>query len=251
MRNVNCLLVSLVLLFPVFSWAENDIMNERYFSEGMTWKTMTIETYMLSEIVSVNKGTYVLQGDTLIGERIYHKLVDENGQLIASMTEDGKKIYIRYNETDMLLYDFGVEVGDTIVQDFSVAGTQCCDGPCKNCVVRIDTVPLLDGRKAKRIYYDNRSTTDIEYVGGDHGILTPIFMPQIPLSIDWHSYACYSLSGVIIYEYNPGDCEKIDNTDRADNVHSHPASASKYLQDNHILIIRGDKTYTLTGQRIE
>ena len=251
MKNVNYLLVYIVLMLsPVCSWAEDEIMDGRYFPDGMTWKTMAIETYMMSEIVRVDKSTYILQGDTLIGERIYHKLVNEKGKLIATITEEGKKIYLRCNETDMLLYDFGVEVGDTIVQDFSTAGISWCDAPCKLCVVRIDTVTLLNGKQAKRICYDHRGTTDLEFVGSEYGILAPIYMPQIPLDIDWHFYSCCSLNGDILFEHNQGDCERIDMMDAIDETLA-DKSATKILRDGHILIIRDNRTYTLTGQPVE
>lgn len=243
-------LFAVFVFSSVYFWADDDIMDGRYFPEGMTWKTMTIKTHMMSEIISQEKEAYILKGDTLIGEKMYHKLVNEKGELIATMTEEGKKIYIRCNETDMLLYDFGVEVGDTIVQDFSATGISWYDAPCKLCVVRIDTVILLDGREAKQICYDNRGTTDIEFIGGDLGILTPIVMPVIPTSIDWHSYACCSLNGDILFEYHQRDCERIDMMDAIDEALA-DMSATKILRDGQILILRGGGTYTLTGQRME
>ncbi|MBR2486211.1 MAG: hypothetical protein IKB46_00275 [Paludibacteraceae bacterium] len=36
-----------------------------------------------------------------------------------------------------------------------------------------------------------------------------------------------------------------------DNITTHQPSAVKYLQDGHILIQRGNKRYTVTGQVIE
>ena len=92
------------------------VANENiYFPEGTKWVDRTIERNpMTGEIIKSYGGIYTIEEDTLIEGKVYHKLIDAKGQLFATLREDGKKIYFRYNDTDMLLYDFGVEVGDTI-----------------------------------------------------------------------------------------------------------------------------------------
>ena len=197
MKNRIFLLLLCVLAVSVMT-ADDSL----YFPEGSRWTNASSEA------------SYIIQGDTLVNGKKYHKVIDKNKdrqKLVALKREEGKKIYVRFEgtDTDVLLYDFGLEVGDSIVLQ-----TDRCNGPCSiNHVERIDTVTLLDGRKAKCFFYDSRMW-DVEFVGCETGLFGPIYMPDIPtMYSDSYSY-CFSINGKPIFETYPGICKSCGFTDK-------------------------------------
>jgi len=183
-------------------------LSNLYFPEGSRWTN------------ALSGASYIIQGDTLVNGKKYHKVIDENKdrqKLVALKREEGKKIYVRFEgtDTDVLLYDFGLNVGDSIIQHTKEYGFSWCEGPCTYHVERIDTVTLLDGRKAKCFFYDSRMW-DVEFVGCETGLFGPITMPQIrTMSSDGLDYSfCFSINGKPIYETYPGICKNCGFTDK-------------------------------------
>lgn len=201
-----------------------DAKLSHYFPKGTKWiNRKTERDPMTGKITSNSEGTYILSEDTLIDGKTYHKLIDEKGQLFATLREDGKKIYFRYNDIDMLLYDFGVKVGDSIVFDYSAFSASRYQTPYIVYVDRIDTITLLDGRQAKEIhYYSNgeRFGPDIEYVGNDRGLIAPIVDPEVPTLLGLRHASCCSFKGEPIYEYNQGDCEELNAAAQENKISS-------------------------------
>ena len=72
-----------------------------------------------------------VKGDTLIDDTIYKKIVNvESGSCDYVMREDGGKVYCRYqNGKESIVYDFGLNVGDS----FNTPDT-------KATVVAVDTI---------------------------------------------------------------------------------------------------------------
>ena len=244
MKSKFSLLLMGVLLTSSLVFADDSL----YFPEGTKWTHLH---FGYSDL---------LQGDTIIEDQTYLKLIRQyrnqnTEELMALKREVGSKIYIRHpgTDTDMLLYDFGLEVGDTIVQ-----GLGWCynyGSPCTYHVTLIDTITLMDGRKAKRIHYDSRMD-DVEFVGYETGFLGLIYMPDIPYlpeeqSGDAYYYYCCSVNGEPIFESLPGTCESCNNLDDLPITTSNIPSASKIIRDGQIFILRSDKTYTLQGQEVK
>ena len=192
-----------LLLLCVFAVSVMTADDSLYFPEGSRWTNASSEA------------SYIIQGDTLVNGKKYHKVIDKNKdrqKLVALKREEGKKIYVRFEgtDTDVLLYDFGLKVGDSIVLQ-----TDQCNGPCSIIhVERIDTVTLLDGRKAKCFFYDSRMW-DVEFVGCETGLFGPIYMPVIPTMYSSDSYSyCFSINGKPIFETYPGICKSCGFTDK-------------------------------------
>ena len=227
-----------------------DTKLSHYFPKGTKWiNRKTERDPMTGKITSNSEGTYILSEDTLIGGKTYHKLIDEKGQLFATLREDGKKIYFRYNDIDMLLYDFGVKVGDSIVFDYSAFSASRYQTPYIVYVDRIDTITLLDGRQAKAIdYYSNgeRLGPDIEYVGNDRGLIAPIVDPEVPTLLGLRHASCCSFNGEPIYEYNQGDCEELNAAAQATTwygikyIHEYPQTNNKPFITSIIYKLNGD-----------
>ena len=243
MKSKFSLLLMGVLLTSSLVFADDSL----YFPEGTKWTHLH---FGYSDL---------LQGDTIIEDQTYLKLIRQyrnqnTEELMALKREVGSKIYVRLpgKDTDLLLYDFGLEVGDTIVHG-PYEMSWCA--PCTYYVNLIDTITLMDGRKAKRIHYDYR-LDDVEFVGYETGFLGLIYMADIPItpeerSSDAYYYYCCSVNGEPIFESLPGTCESCNDKDDLPITTTNIPSASKILRDGQIFILRDGKTFTTLGAEIK
>ncbi len=202
-------------------WAD-DNASDFYFPEGMTW-TISI----LSDYGCDHKSVFVLQGDTLINSKTYHNVrmynAKEQQVLSIPITAEGKKIYAHIYDRDILLYDFGLEVGDSIMHYRSINFEEGIPEDLRFDpdssyihVTMIDSITLLDGRRAKCLHYKDRRyqeeyyiRADIEYVGCSYGGLFSII--DVPLLTTCGSNACCcTLNGELIYEDYAGVCALMD-----------------------------------------
>lgn len=102
-----------------------------FLEEGKSW----VVTYMTHENTSSYKRIYMVKGDTIIGDRLYKKLYEEDrGLYLYALREEGGKVYSlsstdKYGEPnteEVLWYDFSVKEGDMIDTPYyslKVAGT--------------------------------------------------------------------------------------------------------------------------------
>lgn len=176
-----------------------------YFPINMVWKSDYQVANYSDNTTQWESNIYVTQveGDTIIDNRYY--------QIIGGVpvrVEDNR-VYFRIRlydiiEFDELVYDFNLEVGDTI--DWKNYGYPKYT---TSRVIKTDSVTLLDGRKAKRIFYDNRGT-DIEYIGcvseTDRGLFGSVIAPT-PDNARWQ-FLCCSVDGMPLYQTSEESCEK-------------------------------------------
>ena len=253
MKSFRIILLLCACLAAPFVSAENS-SDDFYFPEGMTWTVSILSDYGCDD----NKYVFVLQGDTLINGKVYRNVRNYNRykQQVIPLNAEGKKIYAHIYDRDILLYDFGLEVGDSIMHYRSI---NLEDGIPEDCrfdpdstysyVTRIDSVTLLDGRRAKRLHYNNYAS-DIEYVGCATGGLFSII--NVPLLTTCGANACCcSLNGEPIYEEYPGLCEEMDiHTAFPIAQHKKP-SASKNLHNGQLYIKHHEKTYSVQGVELQ
>ncbi len=222
-----------------------------YFAENTRWGFL-----LLSETpgFAYKKDLCVLRGDTTIDSKLYQKIIYEgqdNGQRIIPIREEGKKIYAHVNSKDVLLYDFNLNVGDSKPNYVDIDGNIDKDQPELR-VIKVDSITLLDGRRAKRIEYDNLFR-DIEYVGSDCGLLAPFVYPQ--RTTGGYITMCCSLNGEPIYEAVEGNCEIVNDFFVASKIESisssTPASASKFLRNGQLFIEHNGKIYNVTGKEVK
>ncbi len=227
--KIFALLICMLMTTSVI-WAD-DNASDFYFPEGMTW---TVRLMPLFGGCDPRDNVFVLQGDTLINGKKYHNVKYlEAPWLVFPLTADGKKIYAHIYGRDILLYDFGLEVGDSILHYQNIRFD--ADAPedlrfgsdsAYIYVSEVDSITLLDGRRAKRLHYKDRRyqeeyyiRADIEYVGCSHGGLFSII--DVPLLTTCGSNACCcTLNGELIYEDYAGVCALMDihGTSPADTV---------------------------------
>jgi hypothetical protein len=120
--------------------------------------------------------TYFFQGDTVIDAESYHKLYSNDSlsvSYVGGMREIDQKVYFYYKECSnpVLLYDFGLNAGDTI----PLACELCYfDGPLSMMVTSVDSVFIEGTGYRKRINFDY-SQSWIEGIGSTAGLLYPYY----------------------------------------------------------------------------
>lgn len=89
---------------------ETEEIYKPFLSEGKTWKYL-YHNFNGNEY----EKSLVVRGDIVIGDRNYKKIVDvASGDCEFFIREEGEKVYCKYqNKDEYLLYDFGLNVGDT------------------------------------------------------------------------------------------------------------------------------------------
>ena len=254
MKTYRFLLLLCACLAAPFVSAENS-SDDYYFPEGMTW---TVRLMPLFGGCDPRDNVFVLQGDTLINGKKYHNVKYlEVPWLVFPLTADGKKIYAHIYGRDILLYDFGLEVGDSILHYQNIRFD--ADAPedlrfgsdsAYIYVSEVDSITLLDGRRAKRLHYrryqDEHYRSDIEYIGCAKGGLFSII--DVPLQTTCGgNWCCCSLNGEPIYEEYPGLCEEMDIHTAFPIAQQKKPSASKNLHNGQLYIKHNEKTYSVQG----
>lgn len=165
-------------------------------------------------------------GDTLINSQTYHKLsipavVKSHDTTICGGIVPGykgafrqdtlsKKVFIvlpSYN-TELLLYDFNMQVGDTV---------QGITAPYFDTVVSIDSV-LVNNHYHKRwkLNSDNNIFL-IEGVGSTYGLIQP--QPGFSIgTFPYYGLSCFSRDGMTLYPNTSVNCELITAVNQPDQV---------------------------------
>ncbi|MEA3448044.1 MAG: T9SS type A sorting domain-containing protein [Bacteroidota bacterium] len=172
-----------------------------------------------------------MQGDTIIDSFTYNKIyyltdtiLENHESYYCGLREENKRIFVKFNdEEEQLLYDFNLEVGDSIKYNHGgaffnnngqLSFTQLCDTFYRK-VVNIDTVSLYDG--SQRRHYVLEGTGDPSYItdewieGIGSSVWTGLFNPfvvDMATNGDGWSPICVKINGDLIYLGNSpcGDC---------------------------------------------
>ncbi len=243
-------------------------------SQATTWHCVSVYRMAFDyDNVYFSPATYQLQGDTLFGDTRYKTLRSENGTYCGAVrkTDDGQQVYYhprgaeRYPATigkEYLLYDFSVKAGDTTVVYNGFMDIYYEEG---NPYVHftdsmvVVSVQVIDGRKhvlVQRLH----ETGQVEWIEGI-GTRSILFSCDRNI-IPGNYYGLYTLcaadsEGNILYSFDTdnigirNNCPDWEIIEAIGHVPSDMPSATKLLRDGQILILRRDKTYTLTGQKVE
>ena len=139
-----------------------------YLSSSLRWDI----DLLVEDGISMTK-TIRVAGDTIINEKTY-RLVDNFYPM--RQTSDSILMYDRDNKKEVLLYNFALQIGDSIELMADPFGAF----PARfGKVVKTEIITLADGRKARKIEYEQNGiaprSADIEYVGSStSGILGPL-----------------------------------------------------------------------------
>ena len=215
---------------------------------------------------------YQMEGDTTINQQSYTKLVFSDSDY--STTEkwysgalhftDDKKVYIYYDNTEYLLYDFGVQVGDTL-EIFAGVDYYNFHKTCPHVVTGVSK--LNDGRLQiclDAIVRDENMNQEekfpktwIEGVGSVDGIIHNNAIIGVggngktALLCAYHNDECryvtdnpnYTPLGCV---YNEGDV-----INAVEHVSVSTPSVQKIIKDGQLLILRDGKTYNAMGVEVK
>jgi len=188
-------------------------------------------------------------GDTIINDRQYQMFSTSKTSIDGSI-EDGVLLFVRSEDErwygwssdcpakEYLLADFSMHVGDSLVIPYYFS-----DKPTniRFHVTDVDTVTLNDGRKAKRLSFDEGKPAIIEHVGSEGGLYALFGTLSAPSRI---ITSCYSVNDEIIYS------DVIDKPlflQYYDTLHSY--YCSEYRGEYHPLLTN-DKTWSYFYNRV-
>lgn len=161
--------VGAIILFASCKPTEPAVSSQdTYLSRAFKW-----EVDCAAEDGITHSKTIMIGKDTVINNNTY-RLVDNYYPM--RQTQNRIYMYDFSTQTEILLYDFSLQIGDYIEQlEDPFSGTP----KRKAKVVKTETITLADGRKARRIEYEQTYPTprepDIEFVGNEQrGILGPL-----------------------------------------------------------------------------
>jgi hypothetical protein len=197
---------------------------------------------------------YSISGDTAINDTQYQKLYYHqpyyNKLYYGAIREENRKVYFRfepnnscdlcwhddYDTLEILLYDFSINVGDTInhnSQYYSV-------------ITEIDSILLLDGKYRKRFY----TGYDIYWIEGI-GSTLELFWPIIVFG-EWEcELTCFENNGEIIYSSPYYSACFTNNTDYKYTdayIYPNPFRDKLYIKTHEDLKYINIKIFNILGQ---
>lgn len=268
MKRINFLMICILISVQTFAqdkWADIwcDTWNVLYHG----WYGPSDEPYMpLTRIFQLGQ-------DTIINEMTYQTLSryfsldpqKAKSYVAALRFTDDKKVFIHYDNTEYLLYDFNVQIGDTL-QIFGGIDYYKDSKTLPHIITAIDT--LEDGRlriKSDAVvimypgeewsYESKYHKTWIEGIGSLNGIVQNSATSRIgagtsQLLCGYYNDECtYTTDDPY---YTPYGCVYNDPILSAEEDIKSPAtSAQKILRDGQLFIIYEDKTYNIMGMTVD
>jgi hypothetical protein len=268
----------LYLFLPIFLFAETKQINKairtsQSFKDQWCnqWNVLT-HSYLGpdDDLYGARTNIFQLDQDTIINNQEYttltyyssKKSINEKWYVGALRFTDDKKVYIYYDNTEYLLYDFDVQVGDTL-EIFGGITYYKERKTLKHVITEIDT---LDNNRLKITseaflaydynYEEPWTIIWIEGIGSTDGVVhcDPTLMVGNMSNIllcayqnEEHIYTTiYPYYEVLGCVYNEGD---IITT--IEEVETPKPLVLKIIQNNEIFIIRNGKTYNIMGIKID
>ena len=216
---------------------------------------------------------YQLEEDTTINDLTYQRLtgrfslstMPSNKEYVAALRfADDKKVFIHYDNTEYLLYDFGAQVGDTL-EIFGGINHYKDFKTLPHVITEIDT--LDDGRLQIhseviiQFYEGTESEHErlypkiwIEGIGSKDGIVQNSATNRIGSGVT--ALLCAYRDEDCIYTtdnpyYTPYGCVHNDSFFTAtEEVNSHVPSAQKIMYNGQLLILHDGKTYNVMGMEV-
>jgi len=188
MKKTDFLLISIILLFGIFTAKAQDEPYHPLVQEGKVWSVLSAEeTYNPnSPILTYSYQTFsmLFSGDTTINDVLYKKMYastkkspvfpkDYSLQNFMREDEDKKVWYLRSDawgvEWEELLYDFSFEIGDTV----------CYGGSNSFIIVEDISDEIMHNGEVRKVFHFSRNGAFImedywiEGIGSNYGLLIP------------------------------------------------------------------------------
>ena len=218
---------------------------QNYFANNPQWRQSS-SCRWYGECIEEQEFVYYINGDSVVDNITYKKLL-KHGRLDQSwmgpephegcddhytfdtfhtlVRQEGKKIYIKETgDVDTLLYDFNLNIGDTI----PVTWNQ----PSNNLVV-VGIDSLLVGNSFRTVFHLDATTNNslIEGIGNDNGFLEPI----VTVLECGYNLNCYALNDTTYYPEQGAQCDLAVSVpqnpeDEMVNIYPNPACEFIYIK---------------------
>ena len=206
---------------------------------------------------------YSLSTDTTINGKIYTQLVQEyesSAYYKGAMREGNNRdiYYVPVNSThEYLLYAFNAQVGDTLTNlwvggwehnngDTAIVGSISDDTP------RVFTLDVIE---RENDYFYTWNMQWIEGIGSIQEPLGYLCPPPFMCAFFHVSLLCAYKNGEQVYASELSEqygCEyNYDPFDSGLSNQSPETRCTKLLREGQLLILRGNKTYTIQGQEVK
>ena len=209
-KNSNLVLKFCLLLMVIVNTKVFAQISHPFPTSNAMWSEFYQPPYFANPVPQIYA---VFEEDTIINDYSYLKLfllsdtmdVLNRRKYVGALrsNEESKVFFVpKILDEELLLYDFNVEIGDTIFSD-PVSGHSCFTNPLV--VVYIDSIEMVDHFR-RRIYfepypdYPNYCTPWIEGIGSMRGLLFP--SGYIPTNGIWGELVCFFEEDNLVY-HNP------------------------------------------------
>lgn len=217
---------------------------------------------------------YQLEEDTTINDLTYQRLtgrfslstMPSNKEYVAALRfAENKKVFVHYDNTEYLLYDFGAQVGDTL-EIFGGINHYKDFKTLPHVITEIDTLDngrlQIHSEVIIQFYEGTESEHErlypkiwIEGIGSKDGIVQNSATNRIGSGVT--ALLCAYRDEDCIYTtdnpyYTPYGCVHNDPLFTATaEVNSHVPSAQKIMYNGQLLILHEGKTYNIMGAEIQ
>lgn len=213
--------------------------------------------------------TYYLQGDTAFNDTVYKALYRNSGEYCAGLrtTNEGTKVYIRptrtmlkdpwwdNTKTEFLLYDFDVEVGDTIYAfDASYVGI---DNMGEDLSIQyrwiVQNTSTIDGRRHVVVKggQSGHQVEWIEGIGTKHVLFENIYEDALDKAHSTYALCAADSEGNILYSYDTDDLGIRNNNCEWEYINSSVKSTYIYFEDKNGLRDSLEISLGLTDEEID
>ena len=207
---------------------------EPVFNKKSSWSVITTN---LHDDTFFEISTYKIDGDTLIGDKIYSKIFKNNNYFAALRETEDNKVYtyfslpFLYPEGELLIYDFDWYPYKTLYHELV---RPCIFEDSNGCVQAIlgdiiDSIQLLDGNYYQYVDYFGRF---IKGIGHINGFFEKTF--EYPTDGSQRELLCFYIESVLTY-LNPkySDCNLINSinivSDNESKIKLYPNPSNNFI----------------------
>ncbi len=246
-----------IILTSIFATLTILVNSQTFIQEHKTWNVVECMNWG-----GCGTQSFKILGDTAIGQTEYKKLYATNDTTLSSwnkygaLRENENKVYFYLfaNETEVLLYDFSLNVGESFISTHNSIEYQAC--PIEMEVSLIDTVTIENGEQRQRRYFSNGEVW-ISGIGSLNGLVY-VGVYQCVFDISYELSCCHENEDLLFQSTSFNNClvntvglnEKVSKINHA--ICPNPFSNTTILNFD----FSGSQTYSLqifnsTGQLVK
>ncbi|MCK9448408.1 MAG: T9SS type A sorting domain-containing protein [Bacteroidales bacterium] len=194
-----------IILISIFVSHTIIIMSQTFIQEDKAWNVVECINWS-----GCRTQTFKIMGDTTIGQREYKKLYATNDTTLSNWSkygairEDENKVYFYLfaSETEVLLYDFDLNVGDNFISTHNSIEYQVC--PIEMEVTSIDTVTIENGEQRQRFNFSDGEKW-ISGIGSLYGLIY-VGVHQCVIDMYYDLSCCHENDELVFQSPNFDNC---------------------------------------------